>query len=56
MGSVISLAAAKALMDAQELLLANGAVALLEMTQPQARAALLTPGIIDVTEVRRASG
>ncbi|QJI39125.1 succinylglutamate-semialdehyde dehydrogenase [Pseudomonas sp. ADAK13] len=51
MGSVISLGAAKALMDAQELLLANGAIALLEMTQPQAQAALLTPGIIDVTEV-----
>lgn len=51
MGSVISLGAAKALMDAQELLLANGAVALLEMTQPQAQAALLTPGVIDVTEV-----
>ena len=51
MGSVISLGAAKALMDAQELLLANGAVALLKMTQPQAQAALLTPGIIDVTEV-----
>lgn len=51
MGSVISLGAAKALMEAQELLLANGAVALLEMTQPQAQAALLTPGIIDVTEV-----
>ncbi|MDF3199800.1 succinylglutamate-semialdehyde dehydrogenase [Pseudomonas sp. 1912-s] len=51
MGSVISLGAAKALMDAQELLLANGAIALLEMTQPQSQAALLTPGIIDVTEV-----
>ncbi|KTC53803.1 succinylglutamate-semialdehyde dehydrogenase [Pseudomonas fluorescens ABAC62] len=51
MGSVISLGAAKALMEAQELLLANGAVALLEMTQPQAQAALLTPGIIDVTGV-----
>ncbi|NWE76157.1 succinylglutamate-semialdehyde dehydrogenase [Pseudomonas yamanorum] len=51
MGSVISLGAAKALMDAQQLLLANGAVALLKMTQPQAQAALLTPGIIDVTEV-----
>mgnify|MGYP006163487783 CR=1 FL=1 len=51
MGSVISLAAAKALMDAQELMLANGAVALLEMTQPQDQAALLTPGIIDVTGV-----
>ncbi|MRJ40626.1 succinylglutamate-semialdehyde dehydrogenase [Pseudomonas haemolytica] len=51
MGSVISLGAAKALMEAQELMLANGAVALLEMTQPQAQAALLTPGIIDVTAV-----
>ena len=51
MGSVISLAAAKTLMQAQELMLANGAVALLEMTQPQAQAALLTPGIIDVTAV-----
>ncbi|WP_253494009.1 succinylglutamate-semialdehyde dehydrogenase [Pseudomonas sp. S3E17] len=51
MGSVISLAAAKALMEAQELMLANGAVALLEMTQPQDQAALLTPGIIDVTGV-----
>lgn len=51
MGSVISLAAARALMQAQELMLANGAVALLEMTQPQAQAALLTPGIIDVTGV-----
>ncbi|MBL4982927.1 succinylglutamate-semialdehyde dehydrogenase [Pseudomonas fluorescens] len=51
MGSVISLAAAKTLMQAQELMLANGAVALLEMTQPQAQAALLTPGIIDVTGV-----
>ncbi|WP_164486854.1 succinylglutamate-semialdehyde dehydrogenase [Pseudomonas orientalis] len=51
MGSVISLAAAKALMDAQELMLANGAVALLEMTQPRDQAALLTPGIIDVTAV-----
>lgn len=38
--------------DAPELMLANGAVALLEMTQPQvAQAALLTPGIIDVTAV-----
>ncbi|WP_177323288.1 succinylglutamate-semialdehyde dehydrogenase [Pseudomonas sp. GM49] len=51
MGSVVSLGAAKALMDAQEHLLANGAVALLEMTQPQARSALLTPGILDVSAV-----
>ncbi|MCK9797599.1 succinylglutamate-semialdehyde dehydrogenase [Pseudomonas sp. MAFF 302030] len=51
MGSVISLGAARALMDAQEQLLANGAVALLEMTQPRAQAALLTPGILDVSAV-----
>ena len=51
MGSVISLGAARALMDAQEVLLGSGAVALLEMTQPNTNAALLTPGIIDVTEV-----
>ena len=51
MGSVISLQAARALLDAQAELLGKGAVALLEMTQPQAGAALLTPGIIDVTAV-----
>ncbi|MCI8210489.1 N-succinylglutamate 5-semialdehyde dehydrogenase [Pseudomonas sp. S25] len=51
MGSVISLHAASALLAAQEQLLANGALALLEMTQPQATSALLTPGIIDVSEV-----
>lgn len=51
MGSVISLGAAQALLDAQAQLLANGAQALLPMIQPQAGAALLTPGIIDVTAV-----
>ena len=51
MGSVVSLGAAKALMDAQANLLANGATALLEMTQPQSTAALLTPGILDVSAV-----
>ena len=55
MGSVISLGAARALMEAQEVLLANGAVSLLEMTQPDANAALLTPGLIDVTEVSERS-
>ena len=55
MGSVISLGAARALMDAQKLLLGSGAVALLEMSQPDANAALLTPGIIDVTEVSERS-
>jgi succinylglutamic semialdehyde dehydrogenase len=52
MGSVISLGAAEHLLKAQQQLLARGATALLAMTQPQASAALLTPGIIDVTAVR----
>ncbi|MDO8695710.1 MAG: succinylglutamate-semialdehyde dehydrogenase [Pseudomonas sp.] len=51
MGSVISLAAAEHLLTAQQQLLAKGATALLTMTQPQATAALLTPGIVDVTAV-----
>ncbi|PZR57864.1 MAG: N-succinylglutamate 5-semialdehyde dehydrogenase, partial [Stutzerimonas stutzeri] len=51
MGSVISLQAAAQLMQAQQVLLASGATALLAMTQPQAGAALLTPGILDVTAV-----
>ncbi|WP_375739754.1 succinylglutamate-semialdehyde dehydrogenase [Pseudomonas boanensis] len=51
MGSVISLAAAQHLMQAQEQLVTKGAKVLLAMTQPQANAALLTPGIIDVTSV-----
>jgi len=51
MGSVISLAAARALLEAQEQLLATGAIALLEMTQPDSNAALLTPGILDVSDV-----
>ena len=51
MGSVISLAAAEQLLRAQQQLLAKGGKALLEMTQPRAGAALLTPGIIDVTAV-----
>ncbi len=49
MGAVVSLGAAEALLAAQAELLANGGVALLGMTQPQPGAALLTPGIIDVT-------
>ncbi|MDF3935727.1 succinylglutamate-semialdehyde dehydrogenase [Pseudomonas citronellolis] len=51
MGSVISLGAAEHLLKAQEQLLAKGAVALLAMSQPLAGAALLTPGILDVTAV-----
>ncbi|GIZ13252.1 N-succinylglutamate 5-semialdehyde dehydrogenase [Pseudomonas sp. NCCP-436] len=51
MGAVISLQAAQQLLKAQEDLLARGATALLPMTQPQPGAALLTPGILDVTGV-----
>ncbi len=51
MGSVISLAAAEHLIKAQDNLLAKGAKSLLAMTQPLATAALLTPGILDVTAV-----
>lgn len=51
MGSVISLQAAAQLLQAQQDLLARGAIALLAMTQLQVGAALLTPGILDVTAV-----
>ncbi len=51
MGSVISLEAAHVLLAAQADLLGKGGVALLAMAQPQADAALLTPGIIDVSGV-----
>ncbi|WP_339082096.1 succinylglutamate-semialdehyde dehydrogenase [Pseudomonas sp. TMP9] len=51
MGSVISLDAARHLIKAQQHLLNQGAKPLLEMTQPLQGAALLTPGIIDVTDV-----
>ncbi len=51
MGSVISLEAARQLLKAQANLLSNGASALLAMTLPLENAALLTPGIIDVTAV-----
>ena len=51
MGSVISLQAAQALLTAQAELIAKGGVSLLEMAQPQHDAALLTPGIVDVTGV-----
>ncbi|MBD9414902.1 succinylglutamate-semialdehyde dehydrogenase [Pseudomonas sp. PDM16] len=51
MGSVISLAAAEHLLKAQRQLLDRGAISLLDMSQPLANAALLTPGILDVTAV-----
>ena len=49
MGSVISLEAARHLLKAQDHLIAQGASVLLAMTQPLANAALLTPGILDVS-------
>ena len=51
MGTVISLQAATHLLNAQRHLVSRGAEVLLEMTQPINTAALLTPGIIDVTAV-----
>jgi succinylglutamic semialdehyde dehydrogenase len=51
MGSVISLGAAEQLLQAQQQLLGKSATALLAMTQPLPGAALLTPGIIDVSAV-----
>ncbi|WP_342244795.1 succinylglutamate-semialdehyde dehydrogenase [Pseudomonas sp. OTU5201] len=51
MGSVISLDAARHLIKAQDHLVAGGAKVLLAMSQPLANAALLTPGILDVTAV-----
>lgn len=55
MGAVVSLAAAKALMEAQAVLLAQGGRALLAMTQPSPDAALLTPGVVDVTAIAEKS-
>jgi succinylglutamic semialdehyde dehydrogenase len=51
MGSVISLDAARHLLKAQEHLIAQGATPLLAMSQLLETAALLTPGILDVTAV-----
>ncbi|MCP5162740.1 MAG: succinylglutamate-semialdehyde dehydrogenase [Hahellaceae bacterium] len=53
MGALISVAAAKGLLSAQKQLLANGAVALLEMREARPDTALLTPGILDVTHATR---
>ncbi len=51
MGSVISLGAAQQLLEAQRQLIERGAVSLLDMSQPLESAALLTPGILDVSAV-----
>jgi succinylglutamic semialdehyde dehydrogenase len=51
MGAVVSLSAARSLLQAQTDLIDAGAMALLAMTQPDPGAALLTPGLLDVTQV-----
>jgi len=51
MGTVISLAAAQTLLRTQAQRLAQGGRALLEMRQPDATRALLTPGILDVSGI-----
>ncbi|MFJ2684257.1 succinylglutamate-semialdehyde dehydrogenase [Pseudomonas sp. NPDC087342] len=51
MGAVVSLSVAQNLLKAQSDLLANGARALLPMSQLQVGSALLSPGILDVTGV-----
>nr|WP_199065822.1 succinylglutamate-semialdehyde dehydrogenase [Chromobacterium sp. ASV5] len=53
MGAVISNAAAEALLAAQDALLAAGARPLLAMRRLEAGAAMLTPGILDTTDVAR---
>ena len=52
MGAVISLDAAQHLLKTQTRLVDKGARPLLDMSQPLEGAALLTPGIIDVTAVQ----
>jgi succinylglutamic semialdehyde dehydrogenase len=51
LGTVISLHAAQRLLEAQAHLLSRGGKALVEMRQPDASAALLTPALIDVSGV-----
>jgi len=52
MGALISLDAAQHLLKVQARLIDKGARSLLDMSQPLEGAALLTPGIIDVTAVQ----
>ena len=52
MGPVVSNRAADQLVAAQRRLIEQGATALVELTRPDPNTALLTPGILDVTNVR----
>ncbi|UZE97013.1 succinylglutamate-semialdehyde dehydrogenase [Alkalimarinus alittae] len=51
MGALISIDAAEELLEAQKSLLDSGATAILSMQQIRPDAAMLTPGIVDVTSV-----
>ncbi len=51
MGAMISVAAAKGMLAAQEQLVALGGKVLLELTQPAADKAIVTPGIIECSEI-----
>ena len=51
MGPVVHNRIADQLMHAQEQLIADGAIALVKMTRPNPDFALLTPGLLDVTNV-----
>lgn len=53
MGSLISHQAAQQILDAQDNLLQLGGNALLPVTQPESSSALLTPGIIDVSQIEQ---
>ena len=52
MGAVISLAAAEKVLQAQEQLLSKGAKSLLKTTRLQDGTALLSPGIIDISDAK----
>lgn len=52
MGSVVSLQAAKGLLEAQQNLISKGGKLLLEMREAEPGTALLTPGIIDLTDAK----
>lgn len=51
MGGVISLSAAQNMLKAQQNLIDSGAKALLTMTQPDPKSSLLTPAILETTQV-----
>ena len=52
MGSIISVAAAKAMLAVQQQLVSLGGEVLLEMQQPNQETALVTPGIIECTAIK----